>query len=169
MQADSAESAGLATALIRLCFVVQRSFADASRRHGLTPQHAQLLGVLARGPVGMAELGEALNVEKSSLTGLIDRAEARALVARLRDGSDRRACRVELTGSGAELTVRFRDDVSRELNALAADLPENARDELTAAIWKIIGGQDVSAIFGCANLRSAEPGSRHVRVPESEL
>jgi len=117
----------------------------------------------------MAELGEALNVEKSSLTGLIDRAEARALVARLRDGSDRRACRVELTGSGAELTVRFRDDVSRELNALAADLPENARDELTATIWKIIGGQDVSAIFGCANLRSAEPGSRHVRVPESEL
>src|SRR6478752_4866317 len=72
-------SAGLATALIRLCFVVQRSFGDVSRRHGLTPQHAQLLGVLARGPVGMAELGEALNLEKSSLTGLIDRAEARAL------------------------------------------------------------------------------------------
>jgi DNA-binding MarR family transcriptional regulator len=69
MQAESGESAALATALIRLCFVVQRSFGDASRRHGLTPQHAQLLGVLARGAVGMAELGEALNLEKSASQG----------------------------------------------------------------------------------------------------
>jgi DNA-binding MarR family transcriptional regulator len=169
MQAESGESAGLATALIRLCFVVQRSFADASRRHGLTPQHAQLLGVLARGSVGMAELGEALNLEKSSLTGLIDRAETRALVARVRDDGDRRVCRIELTGSGAELVVRFRDDVSRELNALAADLPESTRNELTAAIWEIISSQDVSAIFGCASLQSAESASGQDRQPESEL
>ena len=116
----------------------------------------------------MAELGEALNVEKSSLTGLIDRAEARALVARVRDDGDRRVCRIELTGSGAELVVRFRDDVSRELNALAADLPESARDELTAAIWEIIGSQDVSAIFGCASLQSAESASGHQRQLESD-
>ena len=168
MQAESGESAGLATALIRLCFVVQRSFGDASRRQGLTPQHAQLLGVLARGPVGMAELGEALNLEKSSLTGLIDRAEARALVARVRDDSDRRTCRVALTESGAELVVRFRDDVSRELNALAADLPEGTRDDLTAGIWEMISSQDVSAIFGCASLQNAESASGHNRWPRSE-
>ena len=169
MQAESGESAGLATALIRLCFVVQRSFGDVSRRHGLTPQHAQLLGVLARGPVGMAELGEALNLEKSSLTGLIDRAEARALVARVRDDGDRRTCQVALTGSGAELVVRFRDDVSRELNALAADLPESTRHELTAAIWEMISSQDVSAIFGCASLQSAESAAGHNRRPQGEL
>ena len=33
----------------------------------------------------MAELGEALRLEKSSLSGLIDRAEARELVTRVRD------------------------------------------------------------------------------------
>jgi DNA-binding MarR family transcriptional regulator len=169
MQAESGESAGLATALIRLCFVVQRSFGDVSRRHGLTPQHAQLLGVLARGPVGMAELGEALNLEKSSLTGLIDRAEARALVARVRDDGDRRTCRVALTESGAELVVHFRDDVSRELNALAADLPESTRHELTGAIWEIISSQDVSAIFGCASLQRAESAAGHNRRPLREL
>lgn len=169
MQAEGGESAGLATALIRLCFVVQRSFGDASRRHGLTPQHAQLLGVLARGPVGMAELGEALNLEKSSLTGLIDRAEARALVARVRDDGDRRTCRVALTESGAELVVHFRDDVSRELNALAADLPESTRHELTGAIWEIISSQDVSAIFGCASLQRAESAASHNRRSQREL
>jgi DNA-binding MarR family transcriptional regulator len=133
-----------------MCFVVQRIFGDVSRRYGLTPQHAQLLGVLARGPVGMAELGEALNLEKSSLSGLIDRAEARALVVRIRDLNDRRTCRVSLTRSGTDLAVRFRDDVSDELNALAADLSEAMRQRLTATILEILNGQDVSAIFGCA-------------------
>jgi DNA-binding MarR family transcriptional regulator len=96
-----------------------------------------------------------LNLEKSSLSGLIDRAEDRALVARVRDETDRRTCHVSLTGSGTELAVRFRDDVSRELNALAADLPESTRQRLIAAIWEILSGQDVSAIFGCASLQVA--------------
>ena len=117
----------------------------------------------------MAELGEALHLEKSSLTGLIDRAEARALVARVRDDSDRRTCRVALTESGAELVVRFRDDVSRELNALAADLPERTRGELTAAYLGDHQRQDVSAIFGCASLQNAESASDHNRRPKSEL
>jgi DNA-binding MarR family transcriptional regulator len=155
MEEEGSESTDLATALIRLCFVVQRIFADVSRHYGLTPQHAQLLGVLARGPVGMAELGEALNLEKSSLSGLIDRAEARALVDRVRDPNDRRTCRVSLTRSGTELAVRFRDDVSDQLNALAADLPKAMRQRLTAAIMEILSGQDVSAIFGCAGLQPA--------------
>ena len=104
--------------------------------------------------------------------GLIDRAEARALVARVRDDSDRRTCRVALTGSGAELVVRFRDDVSRELNALAADLPESTRDELTAAIWEIISSQDVSAIFGVresADCRVCIGSKIGGRSPNSDL
>jgi DNA-binding MarR family transcriptional regulator len=150
MRAESGESADLATALIRLCFVVQRVFNEASRRYGLTPQHAQLLGVLAGGPVGMAELGEALRLEKSSLSGLIDRAEARELVTRARDTNDRRTCQVSLTESGSDLAARFRDYVSSELNALAVDLPYRTTRQLTAAMWEIISAHDVSAIFGCA-------------------
>jgi DNA-binding MarR family transcriptional regulator len=158
MRGEASETADLATALIRLCFVVQRIFADVSRRYGLTPQHAQLLGVLASGPVGMAELGEVLNLEKSSLSGLIDRAEARSLVARVRDDTDRRTCHVSLTGSGTELAARFREDVSSELNTLALDLPEATKQRLIAAIWKILREQEVSAIFNCASHLAANTG-----------
>ena len=150
MRAESGESADLATALIRLCFVVQRVVNEASRRYGLTPQHAQLLGVLAGGPIGMAELGEVLHLEKSSLSGLIDRAETRELVTRVRDGNDRRTCQISLTESGSDLAARFRGYVSDELNALAAGLPDRTMQQLTAALWEIISAQDVSAIFGCA-------------------
>ena len=157
MKGEASDSADLATALIRLCFVVQRIFGDASRRYGLTPQHAQLLGVLTRGPVGMAELGEVLNLEKSSLSGLIDRAEARSLVARVRADADRRTCHVSLTKPGTELAARFRNDVSSELNALAADLPDSMRERLIAALSRILSGQEVSAIFSC-NPQAANAG-----------
>ena len=150
MRAESGESADLATALIRLCFVVQRVVNEGSRRYGLTPQHAQLLGVLARGPAGMAELGEVLRLEKSSLSGLIDRAETRELVTRVRDSNDRRTCHISLTESGTDLAAHFRNYVSGELNALAADLPDRTMRQLTAALWEIISAQDVSGIFGCA-------------------
>jgi hypothetical protein len=97
----------------------------------------------------MAELGEALRLEKSSLSGLIDRAEARELVTRVRDSNDRRACQVSLTASGSDLHGRFHDYVSSELNALAVDLPDRTARQLTAAMWQIVSAQDVSAIFGC--------------------
>jgi DNA-binding MarR family transcriptional regulator len=160
MHVEDGESADLATALIRLCFVVQGVYGEASRRYGLTPQQTQLLGVLAGGPVGMAELGEALRLEKSSLSGLIDRAEARELVDRVRDASDRRTCQVSLTESGRDLAAQFRDYVSGELNALAVDLPDDTARQMIGTMWEIISAHDVSAIFGCAAPSSPDAPAR---------
>ena len=88
--------------------------------------------------------------EVQPFAGLIDRAEARELVTRVRDSNDRRACQVSLTASGSDLHGRFHDYVSSELNALAVDLPDRTARQLTAAMWQIVSAQDVSAIFGCA-------------------
>jgi len=90
----------------------------------------------------LADLGQQLRLEPC--------AEARALVTRVRDSNDRRACQVSLTASGSDLHGRFHDYVSRELNALAVDLPDRTARQLTAAMWQIVSAQDVSAIFGCA-------------------
>ena len=97
----------------------------------------------------MAELGEALRLEKSVSSGLIDRAEARELVTR---------CAIRTTGGLPGFTDRIRQRpaqrfhgyVSSELNALAVDLPDRTTRQLTAAMWQIVSAQDVSAIFGCA-------------------
>ncbi|HZB30398.1 MAG TPA: MarR family transcriptional regulator [Streptosporangiaceae bacterium] len=135
---DDLREEQLAAVLLRLSFLVQRGYLDVSRRHELTPQQAQLLCMLLGGPVGMAELGGWLHLEKSSMTGLVDRAERRGLVARVPDARDRRACQVALTEQGTELATRFYDHVSRSLAALADELHPADRRRLAQSINQIL-------------------------------
>src|SRR5262245_12104683 len=76
---------GFAGALIRLSLGVQYVHQDVSRSFDLTPQQAVLMFSLLEGPVGMAELSDRLHIEKSTLTGLVDRAERRCMVYRTPD------------------------------------------------------------------------------------
>jgi DNA-binding MarR family transcriptional regulator len=69
---------GFAAALVRLSHLVQHVFADVSRDHDITPQQTQLLCMLIGGPVGMTELSRLMHLEKSSLTGLVDRGSGAA-------------------------------------------------------------------------------------------
>jgi DNA-binding MarR family transcriptional regulator len=148
-----------AAVLLRLTFLVQHGYGEVSREHGLTPQQAQLLCMLLGGPVGMAELGGWLHLEKSSLTGLVDRAERRGLVARVRDARDRRACQVALTARGTELAARFHDHVSRSVAALADGLCAADRRLLASAINEILSRHGVPVVAtGRAGDGDGEPG-----------
>src|SRR3954471_25014226 len=99
------EELGFVDACVRLAHLVQHVFADVSRQHELTPQQTQLLCMLSHGPVGMTELSRLLHLERSSLTGLVDRVERRGLVTRVRDSRDRRACHIVLTSQGDQLAA----------------------------------------------------------------
>lgn len=124
------DTSGYAEALIQLTHTVNHVFGDASRAHGLTPQQAQLLGALTRGPTGMTELSAALNLERSSLSGLVDRVERRGLVVRVRDDTDRRAYRAALTERGDRLAHSVRAAVVDRIHARFGDLPESVRRTL---------------------------------------
>lgn len=136
--AETAEATEVALALVQVTHRVQHVFADVSRDHDLTPQQAQLLCMLSDGPVGMTELSRALHLEKSSLTGLVDRVERRGLVARKPDPHDRRACQIELTGQGLQLAVDSHDDITTRLEKLAGDLDPGARQQLASALVQIL-------------------------------
>jgi DNA-binding MarR family transcriptional regulator len=82
-----------------------------------------MLCQLIEGPVGMADLGRQLHLEKSSLTGLVDRAERRGLVTRVRNSCDRRAYQVALTDEGTQLAVETHRVVCEELDKVAAVVP----------------------------------------------
>ncbi|TMR17649.1 MarR family transcriptional regulator [Nonomuraea zeae] len=129
---------GFTEALVRLAHLVEAVFGEVSREHDLTPQQAQLLCLLTGGPVGMTELTRSLHLEKSSLTGLVDRAERRGLVVRTRDVRDRRACLIELTCDGARIAVKAHDGVAERLDALAGGLPPEHRELLAGAIDGIL-------------------------------
>jgi DNA-binding MarR family transcriptional regulator len=128
----------LTEALVRLAHLVQQVYAEVSREQDLTAQQTQLLCLLMNGPVGMTELTRTLHLEKSSLTGLVDRAEKRGLVARIRDGRDRRACQIELTCGGAKIAVLAHDGVAARLETLAREVAPEHRQLLTSVIDTIL-------------------------------
>lgn len=77
------------------------------RPHGLTAPQYNVLNILAsaedaRG-LSQRELGDILVVDRSNVTGLIDRMEKSGWVRRADDPADRRIYRVELTARGRKL------------------------------------------------------------------
>jgi DNA-binding MarR family transcriptional regulator len=110
-----AEREADANALIQLSGLVQETFARVAGKHELTPVQGRMLCVLARKPYGMAELARVFGVGKANLTGLIDRAESRGLVARSLVPGDRRAVHVLLTEDGRRAATAFHQEVTAEL------------------------------------------------------
>ncbi|ASO20440.1 DNA-binding MarR family transcriptional regulator [Actinoalloteichus hoggarensis] len=133
---DSTET-GFADAVVRLAHLVDHVFDEVSRRHDLTAAQTQLLCVLVGGPIGMTDLRRALKLEKSSLTGLVDRVERRSLVTRVRDPRDRRAYQIALTEEGTRLAVLTHRDVAAGLDALAAGLPAAELTLATSILTRI--------------------------------
>ena len=75
------------------------------RTNGLTGAQYNVLNILAAEPTGISqrELGDRLVVDRSNVTGLIDRLEKSGWVRREDDPVDRRVYRVGLTPSGLAL------------------------------------------------------------------
>lgn len=142
-----AEQLGVAAGLVRLSFLVQSLYGEVCERHGLTPPQAQLLCLLSDAPRGMAELAQTLRLEKSSVTGLIDRAERRGLVRRVASTSDRRAVTVELTEAGAALADTFHEATTERLNETVASLPARERTRLAAIASDVVAAERVPAVF----------------------
>ncbi|MHA6758363.1 MarR family winged helix-turn-helix transcriptional regulator [Streptacidiphilus sp. PAMC 29251] len=119
-------------ALVQLSFQVQGILAAAGAEHGLSIIQIRLLGILRDRQAGMLELGRHLSLDKSSMTGLVSRAEKRGLVSRAPSPTDGRAVLVSLTPFGAELTDLCTTEVSRRVGALTAGLTAPQRAQLTS-------------------------------------
>ncbi|MCW2719214.1 MAG: hypothetical protein QOG20_1531 [Pseudonocardiales bacterium] len=89
------------------------------------PQYRALVVLATRGPQRGTDLAEALGVNPSSATRLLDRLARAGLVRRTRLRADRRAVRVSLSPQGrdlvAQVTRRRREEVERLLAALPAE------------------------------------------------
>lgn len=86
----------------------------------------------------MNELARLLGLDKSSVTGLIDRAERRGLVVRVPSTTDRRAVLVSLTDHGRSLAsdgaARFEEDIW----ALLKRLPPRDREALSGLVSRLL-------------------------------
>jgi len=136
-----------ANALIQLSGLVQATFARVADKHDLTPVQGRLLCVLAQKPYGMAELARVFGVGKANLTGLIDRAESRGLVARSLVPGDRRAIQVLLTDDGRRVATAFHREVTAELAGYLGPLTPAERVAFRAAAETVAGAAGHCAVW----------------------
>jgi DNA-binding MarR family transcriptional regulator len=86
--------------LAQLSFLVQNALTRHAAGHGLSLAQTRLLGILRHREPTMNELARLLELDKSSITGLVDRAVRRGFVERVPSPSDGRAVLVRLTDKG---------------------------------------------------------------------
>ena len=128
----------LPDALAQLSFAVQSAIARVADAHGLSQVQVRLLGILRDREPAMLTLATFLNLDKSSVTGLVDRAERRGLVRRTTTPEDRRTVRVALTDRGRQLTQKLAKQVERELSALVSGVSKANRRRLLAIAGQIV-------------------------------
>ncbi len=87
--------------------------------HGLSLRWYDVLLQLHNAPdrrLTMRDLGRAVVISKSGLTGLVDRMQRAGLVARVGDPDDRRVIHVTLTAAGADVYRSARADHRRAVD-----------------------------------------------------
>ncbi len=121
------------------------------RRHGLTAAQYNVLNLLATeaGGLSQRQLGDLLVVDRSNVTGLVDRLEKAGWVRREDDPGDRRIYRVSLTPVGRRLWEKIAPDYGRVVRLVSAKV----RD------------QDARTALG--TLRALQAGAVGWRLPDA--
>ena len=122
--------------LVQLSFEVQSRLAKVAGDHDLSLAQLRLLGVLRDREPGIQQLADHLGIEKSSVSGLVDRAEARGLVRRTSSAEDGRAVHVTLAKRGRSLAEEGEREVATALSDLVARLSTAERDRLAELLRK---------------------------------
>jgi MarR family transcriptional regulator, lower aerobic nicotinate degradation pathway regulator len=123
-EAPSHERLSAVDGMAQLSFAVQGLLERRASAHAISLTQTRLLGVLRDREPTMQELASLLGLDKSSTSGLVDRAERRGLVARRPSPTDGRVVLVRLTDDGRALVrdvaARFEADVVALLGHLTA-------------------------------------------------
>jgi MarR family transcriptional regulator, lower aerobic nicotinate degradation pathway regulator len=133
------EDLGLPDALVQLSFAVHEILTSIAVDYDLSITQVRMLGILRDRELTMHELARFLTLEKSSVTGLIDRAERRGLVSRTRSDRDARAIHVRLTDHGRELAQPFAARVAQRISDLLAPLTARERAQLSKMATRAVG------------------------------
>ena len=117
---------------------VNRSF----RESGLTEVSMGFIGVLLSlyGQDGqtITELGEAVALEKSTMTGLLDRMVRAGLVTRETDSADRRALRIWLTERGRQVQPEIARVLEKSYRGLTRGIPPKNVEQIETLMAQFI-------------------------------
>ena len=125
--------------LVQVAFGVTAVLSRVGARHDLSLTQIRMLGILRDRRPGLTELASHLGLEKSTVSGLVDRAVKRGLLEREVDPRDGRAITVTLSASGTRLARTIEDAIAAMLSPMAGDLTATERRRLRDLLARIDG------------------------------
>jgi DNA-binding MarR family transcriptional regulator len=132
------ETHSLVDALVQASFAVMAVLSKVAAEHDLSLTQLRVLAILRDRTVRMSDLAEHMGLDKSTISGLIDRAETRGLVRREPSPDDKRAVDVFLAADGARLAELGGEQVARALSPMMGRLTRAEALRLTALLEQVI-------------------------------
>jgi DNA-binding MarR family transcriptional regulator len=132
----------LRDALAQMSFTLMAVLTEVAAEHDLSLTQLRVLGILRDREPTMAELATFTGLERSTISGLIDRAAQRGLVAKIADPRDGRSVRVTLTESAGELAREIAAAVGDRITPLTGTLSIAEQKRLTALLTKALNRSD---------------------------
>jgi DNA-binding MarR family transcriptional regulator len=136
--AQGDDDLGIVDALAQLSFLIQGTLAHHAATRDLSMIQTRLLGVLRDREPTMQELARLLELDKSSVTGLVDRAAKRDLVKRIPSPDDRRITHVSLTSAGRRAIAEVGGAFTHDVAALTECLSTTNRRQLSILATKMV-------------------------------
>ena len=130
---------GLVDALAQAAFMTMAVLNQAAADDDLSLTQLRVLAILRDRRLRMTALAGYLGLEKSTMSGLVDRAEKRGLVQRAASPGDGRAVEVFLSPAGAELAERLQARIERSLRPMTSQLTPAEQGRLQTLLARMLG------------------------------
>lgn len=135
---DTARTSELVDSLVQLSFAIQEVLTRVSAERNLSVTQLRLLGILRDRTPPMTAIAEHLGLDRSSITGLVGRAERRGLVSRTVSKHDARVTIVSATSKGLLVGRQVAAKVTSEIESLVGHVPKTERDCLVRVAESVL-------------------------------
>jgi DNA-binding MarR family transcriptional regulator len=131
----------LIDALVRTSFATMAVLNKLAAEHELSLTQLRVLAILRDRRITMSELTGYLGLDKSTVSGLVDRAEKRGLLRRAPSPRDGRGVEVFLAPAGAELAERGGAEIARALSPMTGVLTPAESRRVAALLERMLSGR----------------------------
>lgn len=125
--------------LVQISFALMAALTEVAAEHDLSLTQLRVLGILRDREPTMADLATFTGLERSTVSGLIDRAAQRGLVSKSADPHDGRSVRVTLTEPARTLVPEVTAAIGDRIKPLTGKLSTAEQKRLTALLSKALG------------------------------
>ncbi|HXH36110.1 MAG TPA: MarR family transcriptional regulator [Plantibacter sp.] len=144
----TAASDDLVDALVQTSFITTGVLSAVGAKHDLSLTQMRVLGILRDRRLTMTALAVYLGLDKSTLTGLVSRAEKRGLVERAPSERDRRSVEVFLSAEGLAQAAAATAEVADALEPVLGGVTGPDRIRLQSLLVGLLTAQPSPSTAG---------------------